>query len=328
MKASVRYWFILLFILLIAEVIVVGPDLLGEREADDAKPFSEANKAATQKMEKVHLIETTDGAREWDLRAETAITYQNTEDWLIEGVNATFFGRDELNTVVTGERGIVKVGSKDVEISGDVKVVSSNGYEFRSQRVNYNSRERVLLSDTPVTMQSESKTQKKKTPTQETNLTGGGMRLDLNSGIIQLHTPVKGRMQMANELPAELSSETAEFSAKSYMATFLGQVLIQYKALQVRGPKAVFNYDKEKQDLRSIDFLGGVKVSDVDKWARAQHLRIFTDEDRLVLRGQPKVVQDNDELRGDEIIFLDGGNEVRVEKGRARIEEVQFKKVN
>jgi lipopolysaccharide export system protein LptA len=75
-------------------------------------------------------------------------------------------------------------------------------------------------------------------------------------------------------------------------------------------------------------FSGGARVSDADKWATAQNVMVDFEKDRFIFRGHPRVVQNNDDLRGEEIVFLDGGKRVRVKGARARVDEKKLEKVN
>ena len=75
-------------------------------------------------------------------------------------------------------------------------------------------------------------------------------------------------------------------------------------------------------------FSGGAKVSDADKWATAQNVRVDFESNRFVFRGNPRVMQSGDELRGEEIVFLDGGRRVQVKSARARVDEKRMEKVH
>jgi elongation factor Tu len=65
-------------------------------------------------------------------------------------VNIRFFGEGDIYYDVTGKTGEVNVQTKDVEIQGDVKMVSSNGYTFRSQKLNYLSDGRQIYTKDPI----------------------------------------------------------------------------------------------------------------------------------------------------------------------------------
>lgn len=64
--------------------------------------------------------------------------------------------------------------------------------------------------------------------------------------------------------------------------------------------------------LDRIVLSGGVKLTDKDKKATCRELEINLTEDKMTLRGQPKVQQGDDEINGNEIVFLDGGKKVKI----------------
>ena len=66
-----------------------------------------------------------------------------------------------------------------------------------------------------------------------------------------------------------------------------------------------------------------MRVSDAVKFATSDNVRVFFEEEKLIFRGAPRVVQNNDELRGEEIVFLQRGDIVKVQKARARVEDVE-----
>ena len=67
-------------------------------------------------------------------------------------------------------------------------------------------------------------------------------------------------------------------------------------------------------------------MSDAEKFATAENLNVQFEQDKYVFKGHPRVVQDNDEMRGDEIVFLEGGKKVLVQKVRAKVDEKSLEK--
>jgi lipopolysaccharide export system protein LptA len=65
---------------------------------------------------------------------------------------------------------------------------------------------------------------------------------------------------------------------------------------------------------------GNVRVTDQKNWASSQYAQVLFEENEFVLFGNPRIIQDENELRGEEIRFLKGGKEVRVSKARAKVE--------
>jgi len=64
--------------------------------------------------------------------------------------------RDEKTFVMTGDRGQLNTESRDIEIEGNVGVVSENGDRFTTERIRYRNADRVIETDLPVTMESRS----------------------------------------------------------------------------------------------------------------------------------------------------------------------------
>ena len=72
--------------------------------------------------------------------------------------------------------------------------------------------------------------------------------------------------------------------------------------------------------LSSVAVKGGVKVSDADKFATSESVNLDLLANKYVFKGSPKIIQNNDELTGEEIVFLEGGKKVKIEKVRAKME--------
>ena len=70
-------------------------------------------------------------------------------------------------------------------------------------------------------------------------------------------------------------------------------------------PEASFLYKAGTEVLSSIGVKGGVKVSDFEKMATSETVDLDLLTKKYVFRGRPKLIQNNDELIGDEITFLE-----------------------
>jgi lipopolysaccharide export system protein LptA len=106
----------------------------------------------------------------------------------------------------------------------------------------------------------------------------------------------------------------------------LDDVVLDMDSMRITGPEAKFEYDPKSDAVKSVYVSGGARVSDTDKWATAQNLSVDFQSNKFVFRGNPRVVQNNDELRGEEIVFLDGGKRVQVQRARANVDEKRMEK--
>jgi lipopolysaccharide export system protein LptA len=119
----------------------------------------------------------------------------------------------------------------------------------------------------------------------------------------------------------QLHSGKAQFNGRFYLAHFRDQVVIEYDQMKLESPEASFQYKSQENLLDSVELKGGVKLNDLDKYATAEQIKIEPETNRIVLTGSPRVVQDQDELLGEQIVFIDGGKKVKIEKMRARVEK-------
>ena len=315
----------LLFVLLVVEIIVIAPKDVDQPPPDEPGETSPQgpDTGVEQLMRGAHLVETREGEKEWELWAETATSYKEKAQWALQTVKTRFFGKDGVHFTVTGERGTVQVQTKDMIVKGSVRIRSSNGYVFKTEEVEYKSEERRLVAPQAVTMWGP-----KDGDGHSLFLRGQSLEADLNNALMTVHRDVKGEKAFRNDKRLLIRSQRADFSGKSNLARFSGEVVMDFETMRITGPEAVFEYGAEANMVRSVQVSGGVRVSDLDKWATSQRVSVNFDKDKYVFRGNPKVVQNNDELQGEEIVFLDGGRKVEVLKARAKVDKSRMEKVN
>jgi lipopolysaccharide export system protein LptA len=157
-------------------------------------------------------------------------------------------------------------------------------------------------------------------------LTGVGMQASLANSTMEVLRDVKAQKELEGDRKVVIRSHRSFFSGKDRTAKFLGDVILDMDNMRITGPEAQFLYDSKKDIVKNVIFTGGAKVSDADKWATAQNLNVDFEANRFVFRGNPRVVQNNDELRGEEIVFLDGGKRVQVSRARAKVDEKRLEK--
>jgi lipopolysaccharide export system protein LptA len=93
--------------------------------------------------------------------------------------------------------------------------------------------------------------------------------------------------------------------------------------MKLEGPEANFIYGNTENILKNIKVIGGVKVSDLTKYATSEMVNFDPALNKFIFSGRPRLVQNNDEITGDEIIFVDGGKRVQVNKMKAKVEKLQ-----
>lgn len=323
-------------LVLMIQVVLIAPNQIRDAESKAAvvsvtevqapNPITGAGAgdgAIDQSMKGMHMIETHEGAKEWELWAEKARSLKAKDLLELEKVKAIFFTDNGVTFTVTGETGKVQVKSKNLRIEGAVVTRSSNGYVFSTERMEYDSGARRLLASDEVEMLGP-----KDGEGFSIRLTGRGMRALLDQSTMEVLRDVKAEKNLQKGRRVFIKSQRSMFSGKDRGAEFIGDVVLDMDSMRMTGPSARFEWDPGAHALKSVIFNGGARVSDADKFATAQNVRVDFDENRFVFRGNPRVVQNNDELRGEEIIFYDNGKRVQVQRARAKVDERRMEKSN
>jgi LPS export ABC transporter protein LptC/lipopolysaccharide transport protein LptA len=315
--------FAIFMVFLFLEILIGFPISLEREptaEEKDKTPATQNSNSTLletqQKMQGVHLVESRKGARDWELFSESAESNQGAGAWKLLKVRMLFYNNDKVDFIVTGDRGNFDPASRDMRIEGNVVTKSSNGYTFESNIVIYQSQARVIYSPEDVHMLG---------PPDEKGkglvLTGNQMKASVDENLMTIQEKVNASKQLNDGQQFQIKSKSAVFSGKSRLARFLGDVSIEVGSMKMEGPEANFVYRKDVDILQSVFVKGGVKVSDIDKYATSDTVKFDPEQNKFTFNGRPRVVQNNDEITGEQIVFIDGGKKVKVEKIRALMEK-------
>jgi len=310
----------LLFVILVVELIILAPKEIGtSSDPQVASPIiPESADKYRQMMDNVHSVEAKPEGQQWELWADKGLQPKDNSEWTIQNVRVKFYAAGGVIYTVTGKEGHVvpnEKGLRDIRISGNVLTRSSNGHIFKSQDVLYDSEKKRLKSPDNIEMRSP--------PDKdggEMLLTGADMVAELSTNEISIGKDVHAKKRIKNNRTVQIQSERAVFSGKTKMAQFFGKVLLTLDNMSVTGPEAKFVYDSKMEELESLDVAGGIKVTDVDKFATSQSVNLDLVNDKVVFRGAPRVVQNGDEMTGDLITFIDGGKRVQVSNAKAQFD--------
>lgn len=328
--------FITLLGLLFVEILIVFPSRLEHEDEAEVRARVEAqnkvlkekeerlkrgekpeepNSVADQKMGGVHLVESQQGTRDWELFSKAAEGSQGASNWKLHQVRVLFYNKEKVEFTVTGDTGTIDQATRNISVVGNVVTRSENGYLFKTPSIYYNTKSRVIESPEQVEMRG---------PAEGSlggmELKGRKMKVFVDQSKMVIQEKVTAEKPYREGKTFQIAADGAEFSGKNNEAKFVGAVRMNYDNMRLEGPEASFIYNKGTNFLSSVEVRGGVKVSDVDKFATSDKVNLDLLADRYVFQGRPKVIQNNDELVGEEIIFLEGGKKVKVERVRARVE--------
>lgn len=262
----------------------------------------------SQVMQKVHLVESREGNRDWELFADQATGSEGAGNWELQQVRVQFYSNQKMEFVVTGNRGRIDSATRDLRIEGNVRTKSSNGYTFETSEMDYQAERRFLSSRSKVTVVGPKDEQGG-----QLHVTGGQLESRVDAEEILIKNGVTARRELGQGRSFSVQSGRLKLSGQNTSAHFTNQVRIEVDSMRIEGPEARFEYRSGTDFLRSVLIRGGVKVSDIDKYATAETVRFDPELNQFVLSGGPRLVQNQDELVGEQITFIDGGKKVKVE---------------
>jgi len=313
----------LLMILLFLEIWLGFPTELESVAKEESlldRPL-ENNAQSDKHMEGVHFVESKAGSRDWELFAASADGSEQSGEWTLKAVRVLFYSGNSVEYTLVGQTGRIDTLTKDLKITGDVRITSKNGYHFQTQTAHYTARTRLLESDSIVKMTAP--VDAPGSVEKPLVLHGDQLRLTVGEEKMLIHGHVHAEKILADSRHFGLSSDEVEASGHERNLHFRGHVESSVDALRMQSDEAAVQYDPRSSILQTISILGGVRMSDTNRYATANNIEFRPAENQFVLRGNPRVVQNNDEITGEEIVFLDGGRKVKVQKMKAKLERVE-----
>ncbi|MES3036558.1 MAG: LPS export ABC transporter periplasmic protein LptC [Bdellovibrionota bacterium] len=308
-----------LLIYVCVQVVVIFPRYLNKEEKEVAVQ-EQAPKKSEQILEGVHLVESQKGSRDWELLADKALTSgAQTGSWKLQKVTVHFYNKETKEFTVTGDEGDIDQPTKNISVKGNVVINSFNGYVFKTNDVYYKATTRSIETESPIEVQGPEDIQGK-----GFLMKGIGLRAEVDTSNMYILKDVKARKGMKDSKDVEVESNSALLSGRKKEVFFQGNTKVKYDFMSIEAPESNFKYSSNF--LEEILFSGGVKALQTDRKATSQQLLVRVKEQKLIFKGNPVLMEKEDELRGDEIILVDGGRKVMVEKSKDTKPKVPNKK--
>ena len=176
------------FIILILTVLVGGFVLfrlwvnlkdgkVAEKKQEVPKVSSEN---ADMSLEKIRLVEDKHGRRTWELEAKAAQQSNEQNVMILQEPKVTYYTEEGRIIVVTGRQGKIHQNSKDMELTGDVSLRSSDGYTLKTNSLNYSHEKKKMTTSDLVEIEGD-----------QMRLVGQGMQVDLEAQTFKVFNRVK-----------------------------------------------------------------------------------------------------------------------------------------
>ena len=178
---------ILLVIVLIGGIVFVSlwTNLRAKKASDAVEKVSDlSTEGADMKLKKIRFVEDKQGQKTWELEAESVHQYQEQNIMVLEDVKVTYYAKEGRIIYITGKQGKVYQDSKNVDLSGDVVLTSSDGYRLKTDSASYRHSENIVSTADPVEIEGE-----------QIRLTGKGMLVNVEAKTFKVLSQVKTHLK-------------------------------------------------------------------------------------------------------------------------------------
>jgi len=123
-------------------------------------------------LDNFHYTQNEDGRRRWTLAADKAEYQRKNMVANLENVTLQFYQAGDFGNIhLRADRGRLDQETSVVDLTGNVVITTDRGYKFFTEKVNYDDRKRLLMTDKAFRLVSP-----------QLELTGVGMKIDVDKG--------------------------------------------------------------------------------------------------------------------------------------------------
>ncbi|MDE0331534.1 MAG: LPS export ABC transporter periplasmic protein LptC [Nitrospinae bacterium] len=105
------------------------------------------------KIENMHVVQNTNGVREWELWADSAKVYREKGLTLLKNLRLRVYPKEGESAYVTAKEGTMQNESRNIRINGNVTILASNGVSMKTDSLYFRSKEKRIDSDSQVLME-------------------------------------------------------------------------------------------------------------------------------------------------------------------------------
>lgn len=183
MKLDKKSWIILGFTLLVilAVITVLVIDFFKTSTETVLKVMADN---VDLQVKNVIYTDVGKSGEKWEIKADTARYARKENLAFFDTVRVKLVTSEGKTFLMTGEQAKLQTDSKNIEISGNVEILSDRGDRFLTDMLRYTNADSTVHTDGAVTLWSD-----------QMQIRGTGMTLNLKQGQLSLLSGVKGQIQ-------------------------------------------------------------------------------------------------------------------------------------
>lgn len=317
-----------IIIMIVLQILFLKPSHIENVEDDPQGMYSSIeNQIQTLKqkdeikytMEGVHYTSIEGGKKQWEIDAVSAIVYDKANTLVAQDMKMKMFDTSNKNTLIEGDKALFKVGSKEFDLEGHIKVTFPDDFWIRTEKAHYSGNTQNVSTREP--FYGEAKPQKGEL------MKMWGTGFEGNKTGPDIHILKEARVQMKRTGTTEITDVRSDRARVDRIKKFSQFTMddpdkfvdSNQGTLFIRSRKQEATYDSSKSTLKYLIAIEDVQIRETDpkqgdgmKYATCQRAEFETVQNKIILSGFPSVYQEKDTVTGELITVYRNTNIVEV----------------
>ncbi len=269
-------------------VIAVFVLFLGGRTHEDRKREAslqqDENGEISADLEQRVLSFTMDGrspkgVKQWHLEGSSAEIVE--DDIYLKDLSAIAYG-ENVTIYLTSKNGIYNRGKGEVELMGNVVVVSDDGFSLTTEKAKWSQNTKDIFTDSVINIEREALIAK-----------GEGGKANSEMGTATLYKNVTVKMEPDTIIYCD---GPLEIDYNKKVASFYNNVQVKDKEGKLFSDRLIVEFDPETEKFKQVTAEGNVKTKKGNSWTLSEEAVYTGSTKSIKLLGRPKIVIDPQEL--------------------------------
>lgn len=342
----------LVCLFVIVEILVLRPAKLETGEETTTGMFNSMDKMVeAQKykdevgytIEGFHYTAVEDEAKHWEMNAKQAVLYEKSKLVRAQQARIKMFDPSGKITLIEGDYADYRMGVRDLDLSGNVKVTFPDGFWIKTTKAHYSAQTGKISSEEAVYGEAVPQQAKPKDSRESKEpvsapksgelmqMWGTGFEAGKMDPEVLIHSKAHVRLRrLETDEITDVYSDRARIERFKKLAYFTMAdpkkfVESHQGSLHVRSRRQEATYDSDASLLKYMTAYEDVLIKEMDpkisqnglKYATSQKADFLTQEDKIILSGFPSAYQEHDTLTGETITIYRKKNLVEVSQANA-----------
>ena len=311
----------------ILAVVVVELFVLIPKKTEDisAEAIAAVTSKASLSIQGFSAVSLNHEGEKEIIKAKEAEVFRKEGYAVLKDVEVRIFSKGDHTIFLTGNHGKYFMNEKNIELFDNILVVSENlGYRLQTNYLKFEESKDLLTTHDEFVLKGPNPDQ----PSLE--IKGKGIRGNTKTEEMQILSNVHCKKYDTKAESIDIDSDEATLYLKNYEALFSKNVVVNQKKMNIFTDNFLVNFNASTQSIDKAKAYPLVKIVEDDRVATCETAFLLNREQKIVMRGNPKVVQGNDVVEGKIIIFFTAENKILFDEavGEVEVNKNKLRKVN